>query len=241
MLEFDHVSKVIGNKEILKDISFKVEKEKIIALIGSNGSGKSTLINQLVEDNANIKLNGENYKKTNAVSILMQNPRIPDHFRVSDLLTYNLLASSSIFKRQSKSDVKKIEKSLAMCECLQFKDSYFRTLSGGEKQRVLIAAALVSEPQILILDEPTNHLDIKYQTHVLKLIKKLNRESKITIIVVLHDINQAFKLADEVVCLKAGELLFVNEPRDVTSEQLSDAFDIKFKKHGDKVFVTSLD
>lgn len=240
MLKFNNLSKQIEHRHILSKINFAVDPGKITALIGSNGSGKSTLIGELLTNNKQITLEGKPYLKTNQISILMQSPNIPDHFRVQDLLMYNLLASTSIFRRPHGADYEQIESCLRKCGCQQFKHSYFKQLSGGEKQRVLIAASIVTSPRYLILDEPTNHLDIKYQTHVLNLIKQLNETEELTVLIVLHDINQALKLADQVVCLKAGEVLFNKQPPMVTSDDLTQAFDIEFVQHGHLVFLPKI-
>lgn len=237
MLEFKQLSAQIGDKQIINNITFNVIPHQITALIGSNGSGKSTLISQLLYPNKSITIDGQPYLKSNQISILMQSPNIPDHFRVIDLLMYNRLASTSLFRRPQANDFEQIENCLKKCDCLQFKNSYFKNLSGGEKQRVLIAGSIVTNPQYLILDEPTNHLDIKYQTHVLNLIKQLNTIDHITVLIVLHDINQALKLADNIVCLKAGTVLFDKQPTAITTSDLSTAFEIEFKQHGDRVFI----
>lgn len=240
MLEFKHLSLQIDNKNILNDITFKIANGNITALIGSNGCGKSTLVKQLLTNNQRIQLNGATYRKTSEVALLMQSTYIPDHFRVKDLLKFNLLATTSLLKRLTDQDLKQIDNCLAKCDCLDFKNSYFKHLSGGEKQRVMIAASIINNPKYLILDEPTTYLDIKYQTQVLKLLKQLNIESGITMLIVLHDINQALKLADQVICLKAGCVLFDKLPAEVTSDDLSNAFDINFKQHGNLVFTTSI-
>lgn len=242
MLEYSHVSYTINNKQILNDINFKLEPGKITTILGSNGSGKSSLIKLLLKDSKTyegiINLDGNVFKKNANTSILMQSTNIPDHFTVYDFLKYSLIGSRSLLSKLTSSDQLLIDSALDKCSSLEFKDSYISDLSGGERQRILIAAALLNNPKLLILDEPTTFLDIKYQTLILKLIKELNEVHKVTILIVIHDINQGIKLADNVLMLKAGKLI-INKPSDeVNEEDLNQAFDIEFNRHGQSTFVT---
>lgn len=244
MLEYKNVSYEVAGKSILKNVSFKVLDEKITAIMGSNGCGKSTAVRMLLEDNdnynGNITSDGSSFVYDESVSILMQTSNIPDHFTVFDLLSYTILGRKKLFGKLTSSDIVSIDECLETCEIMQFKENYISQLSGGERQRVLIAASLVNKPKLLVLDEPTTFLDIKYQTKTLQLIKQLNEDFKITIVIVIHDINHGLRLADELVLMKDGSVFKQVESSKITKEDLSDTFDIEFQTHGSSTFVTSV-
>lgn len=244
MLEYKNISYVADGKHILNNVSFKVLDNKITAIMGSNGCGKSTAVRMLLEGSnnydGNIVYNGNNFVYDKEVSILMQASNIPDHFTVFDLLSYTILGRKKLFGKLASSDIDAINDCLDICDINQFRDSYINKLSGGERQRVLIAASLVNKPKLLILDEPTTFLDIKYQTKTLKLIKQLNEELKITIVIVIHDINHAIRLADQVVLMKDGTVLKQLESSSITKEDLNQTFGIEFQTHGSSTFVTNV-
>ena len=120
----------------------------------------------------------------------------------------------------------------------ELRDKGINEISGGEKQRVMIARALAQEPEILILDEPISNLDIKYQVGILELCRKLNREKKLTIIMTLHDINLAGRYSDYLILLDKGEVRIMDTPEKVlTQENISTVYDIKvdiLRRDGDK-------
>ena len=112
----------------------------------------------------------------------------------------------------------------------KYKDKAVSALSGGQRQRVWIAMALAQNTKLLLLDEPTTYLDIRYQVQVLKLIRRLNTEFGITIVMVLHDINQAIHYSDEVIGLKEGCIVAKGSPKDVvTSEFIKDIYGIRLE------------
>lgn len=244
MLQYHNVSYCKGNKQILKDISFALKPEKITVILGQNGSGKSSIIRLLNQKETaytgTISLNEATYARSNEISILMQTNQIPEHFTVFDFLKYSLIAQRSLFAKGQADDLKQIKTVLKTCDCLEFIDSRISALSGGERQRVLIAAALIKQPKILILDEPTTYLDVKYQSYILKLITKLNQELKMTILLVIHDINHALKVADQVLIVKGGQIIYDLAVDDVNAQILSETFEIEFKDHGAGSFTTKI-
>lgn len=244
MLEYRNVSYELDQKPILANISFKLSPHKITTILGSNGSGKSTLIKLLLkkpsEYTGEIYYRDHKFVKTSEISILMQSTVIPDHFTVYDFMKYSLIGSRSILSKITKADELQIDSCLSKCDSLQFKDKLISTLSGGERQRIIISCALLNEPKLLILDEPTTFLDIKYQTIVLNLIKELNRREKMTILIVIHELNHGLKIADDVLILKNGHLITDKPASQITEIDLEAAFDIEFSRHGKSSFITNI-
>ncbi len=244
MLEYKNVSYHINDKQILENVSFNIQSGKITAILGSNGSGKSTLVKMLLkkpgEYQGTITFDNQPFVKTSDISILMQSTTIPDHFTVYDFMKYSLIGNRSILAKVTEADNQQIDNCLAQCDCLQFKEQLIVNLSGGERQRVIISAALVNNPKLLILDEPTTFLDIKYQTLILQLIKGLNGDSQMTILIVIHDLNHGLKIADNVLLLKAGRLIASKPSMLINESDLSMTFDIEFVRHGQNTFVTNL-
>lgn len=244
MLEYKNVSYQIDNKQILSDVSFKLNQGKITTILGSNGSGKSSLIKLLLKDKSEyeglIEYNHQPFVKTSEISILMQSTIIPDHFTVYDFMKYSLIGSRSILSRITDEDNAQIDKCLKMGDSLQFKDKLISKLSGGERQRIIISSALVNNPKLLILDEPTTFLDIKYQTIILNLIKTLNKELGMTILIVIHELNHGLRIADNVLILKQGKIITDKPSNQINEHDLEQAFDIEFDRHGKSTFVTTI-
>lgn len=244
MLEYKNISYEVKGKKILDDISFSLRTGKITTILGSNGSGKSTLIRMLLKSSTeytgDISWDNGEYMQTSQISILMQSTTIPDHFTTYDLLKYSLIGRKSVFSRLTTADLKQIDDCLQMCDAISFKQLPISTLSGGERQRVLIACAILNNPQLLVLDEPTTFLDIKYQTKTLNLIRELNQKYKMTILIVIHDINHGIRLADDIILMKAGKITAKVKATDINEELLTATFDVKFQKHGVNTFVTNI-
>ncbi len=244
MLEYKNISYQIADKQILDNINFKLEAGKITAILGSNGSGKSSLIKLLLKNkreySGEITISGKPFIKTSDISILMQSTIIPDHFTVYDFMKYSLIGSRSILSKITTKDAQQIDSYLDKCDSLQFKDKLISNLSGGERQRLIISSALLNNPKLLILDEPTTFLDIKYQTIILNLIKELNRCEQMTILIVIHDLNHGLRLADNVILLKQGKIIEDKLTTEISEDDLKQAFDIEFNRHGKNTFITNI-
>ena len=117
-----------------------------------------------------------------------------------------------------------------MTELSDLKNRRMGQLSGGQRQRAWIAMALAQQPKILFLDEPTTYLDVKFQIEILRLIKSLNNDYSMTIVMVLHDINQAIYYSDEIIGMKKGNILFQGNPDNViTEDSIQDMYGIHLK------------
>lgn len=227
-----------GKHEVLKGLSFELHKGKITTLIGANGCGKSTLFNLMTKnlkpDNGEIILNGKNIENirlkdfAKQAAIVHQYNTAPADLTVEKLISYGRTPYHKLgMPQNAEEDEKKIQWAMEITNTLKLKDKPVAKLSGGQKQRVWIAMALAQDTKILFLDEPTTYLDIRYQLQILKLIKQLNREFGITIIMVLHDINQSLYYSDEIVAMKDGKIIAQGLPEEIiTTELVQSVFDV---------------
>ena len=239
-MEVRNLSFSYGDKEVLKNLSFKIKRGKITTVMGSNGCGKSTLFNLMTKNlkvkTGEILLEGNNIEKiklkefSKKIAIVHQYNTCPNDVTVRTLVSYGRIPYEKYYSKNYEEDEKLINWALEVTNLTEYKDRKMSDLSGGQKQRVWIAMALAQNTKILFLDEPTTYLDVRYQIEILKLIKKLNREYKITIIMVLHHINQAIYYSDEIIALKNGELLAQGHPDKVIDKELiKDMYNIELE------------
>lgn len=226
-------------KKIIKNVTFRLTPGKVTVLIGANGCGKSTLFKLLTglekPEAGEIYLQGENIWKmkrkefAKKVAVVHQYNTAPDDLTVRKLVEMGRTPHQSIFNREQKEQhIQAVEHALYMTNTKQYEDQLLSQLSGGQKQRAWLAMALAQEPEILLLDEITTYLDVRYQIELLSLIRKLNQEQNLTVLMVLHDINQAMEYADEIVVMKCGEIIASGKAEDViTAQVLNDAFSVE--------------
>jgi len=229
-LKVEGLNVCYGDKKILNDISFSIKSGEIASIIGPNGSGKSTLIKSmsryLKPVSGNIYLNNVdiNQIKTKEIArnlaILPQVKGVSSDISIGELVSYGRYPHIKFGKRLSKEDREIIDWALEKTGLIEMKNRYVITLSGGERQRAWIAMALAQKPKILLLDEPTTFLDICYQMETLELVKELNKTLGITVVMVLHDLNQAARYSDKMLVINKGELWEYGEPCKIVSKGL---------------------
>lgn len=226
-----------GKNKVLKGTSFVIEKGKITTIMGANGCGKSTLFSlmtkNLPQNKGKIFLKGKNIHNLRLnefarnVAIVHQYNTAADDITVERLVSFGRTPYLGLMGIKKEQDEKFIEWAMQVTNVAEFRDRELSRLSGGQRQRVWIAMALAQGTEILFLDEPTTYLDIRYQIEILELIQKLNREYGMTIIMVLHDINQAIYFSDRVIGLNDGKVIVDGAPDEViTTETLRALFDI---------------
>lgn len=240
-MEAKHIDFSYGNQQILFDISLKIEKKKITTILGSNGCGKSTLLQVL---SRNLKQNkGEIYIDHEAidtipmkeyekkVAIVHQVHKMPMGITVKQLVMYGRLPYQKFYVSNTKEDEEIVEWAMNAVGILEYKDKKLSTLSGGQRQRAWIAMALAQKSEYLFLDEPTTYLDIHYQKEILELLLHLNAELGLTIVMVLHDINQAIKYSDKIICMKKGSIVFQAETKSTIPKQMiEDVYEMKVEQ-----------
>ncbi|PFT65627.1 iron ABC transporter ATP-binding protein [Bacillus cereus] len=214
----------------LKSVSSEIEIGKITTIIGPNGCGKSTLLSVMSRNHApssgEVILDGKaisEYKPkefARKLAVVHQQNEAPADITVEKLISFGRMPYKNIFSPQTDEDREAIERAL-VCTNLQSKrDKSIYALSGGERQRVWIAMTLAQNTPMLFLDEPTTYLDIYYQLEILELVKELNEVHGLTIVMVLHDINQAIRYSDHIIVMKDGEIITKGNPNDVITEEM---------------------
>jgi len=213
-----------GNDRVIKGISFGVDKGSFTGIIGPNGCGKSTLvrlIGRVVKPSAgNIKLMGKEIvqfgaKEFSRIVGIVSQEEADFPFTVKEAVLMGRIPHLKRLEFEKDADFNIADNVLKLTDTFHLRDKFLSELSSGERQRVMTAMALAQEPQLLILDEPTSHLDIGHGMQILDLLKKLNREKGITIIVVLHDLNLTAEYCDRIIFIDNGCIFKDGGPFDV--------------------------
>lgn len=244
-LDIDDLKISYEKYNVIDGVNLSIEQGDIVSIIGRNGCGKSTIlkaiINLLSIDRGKITFRGKEVKKYKAkelaqkIAFLSQQKLAYPDLTVETLVSYGRYPHLKFGKFLNEQDRNVIDKALHQTGIYHLKDKSIKKLSGGERQRAWIAMAICQEPEILILDEPTTYLDIAYQIEVLELIKKLNEESHMTIIMVLHDINLAARYSKKIYAIKDKKIYAYGEPQHIVcAKVMEEVFTIKGDFYVDK-------
>ncbi|HBF5909006.1 ABC transporter ATP-binding protein [Clostridioides difficile] len=230
MLKTNNLSVGYNNKVVISNINVEVKNGEILCLLGSNGAGKTTLLRSLSKLISPIKgeiyLNGVNINcisrkaLSKKMALVLTNRLLGDLMTVQDIVNIGRYPYTGFFGNLSKKDLIMVDEALESVDALHLKKRYFDELSDGEKQKVLVARALVQEPEIIILDEPTTHLDIKHRLELINILKKLSKEKSISVILSLHEIDIALKSCDKVALIKNNKVIAYGQPEDVVDEDI---------------------
>ncbi|PID22392.1 iron ABC transporter ATP-binding protein [Sporosarcina sp. P3] len=214
----------------LDDVSTSISKGKVTTIIGPNGCGKSTLLSVLSRGNmpksgmASLEnrdlamFKPKEFAKK--LAIVYQQNEVPKDLTIEKLVGFGRLPHKTLLQRNQEEDRKAIDWALSVTNLTDKRYKDLEALSGGERQRVWIAMALAQQSEILCLDEPTTYLDIYYQIELLELVKSLNENYGLTIVMVLHDINQAIRYSDEIIMMKNGRVIAEGPPREVITKDV---------------------
>lgn len=225
---------------VLKDINFKITSGSFTSILGPNGSGKTTLLKNicgLLKPNKgtilfrNKEISNIKHKDfAKVVSVVHQSSNIGFSFSVFDTVLMGRFPYIQKLKGETTQDIKTVKEAMKSTGVWDLRKKDINEISGGERQRVMIARALTQEPELLLLDEPISNLDIKYQIDILNLCRKLNKEKQITIITTLHDINLAGQYSDYILLLDKGEMVDKGNPKKVlTTKNIENIYGIKVK------------
>lgn len=223
-LKLQNLEVKYGNREIVRGIDYIFEEGKIYVLLGPNGCGKSTLLRQMIKEFAGKEeLSYISQETTGELEMTAEEVVALGRFRKGDY--YHVL---------DQNDYKLIEGAMCRTDTEKIRNLSYDILSGGEKQRIQIARAIVKNHKWLIADEPTASLDIKHQVGFIQMVRELKAEGK-SIILVLHDLNMAATLADQVILMREGKFIRSGVPNEVLTEQnLTDIFETHFKVINDE-------
>lgn len=226
MIELNNISFAYDESgSVLKDISLKVKRGEFVGILGPNGSGKTTLlkiISGALKPTAGITyLEGkriENFKhkeRAKSIAVVPQESSIPFSFSALEVVLMGRSPYLPFFGFETKEDISIAKEAMSTTDVLQFETRSIQELSGGEKQRVVVARALAQRPNILLLDEPTTYLDIRHQSDLYRTIKNKNIDAHLTVVTVMHDINLASTYCDRIIFIKNGKIIADGIPNDV--------------------------
>ncbi|OLP42491.1 iron ABC transporter ATP-binding protein [Rhizobium oryziradicis] len=227
-----------GGHRLLHSITLSIQAGDLLAIVGPNGAGKTTLLRCLYRavkpSEGRVLLDGQNFESLSSrdiarrIAVVVQETPASFPFTVEDIVLMGRIPWRKGLSSNASENRAKAHHAMEHLNLRGMEKRSFGTLSGGEKQRVLVARALAQEPQLLILDEPSNHLDIRNQLEILDLLAGLG----ITIITTLHDINLAAGFATKAAILHNGEMIACGPPKEVlTPEHISSAFNVKTHAH----------
>jgi iron complex transport system ATP-binding protein len=219
-----------SDEPIVECESVVVPAGEVTALVGPNGSGKSTLLRalskQLEPERGSVLLDGRDIHSLGAkelarkIGLLSQENESPASLTVEELVYHGRYPHRGFFESVDEDDEAAVERALELAGVTHLRDQEMGNLSGGQKQLAWIAMVLAQETDVLLLDEPTTYLDLHHQLRVMEVIRELNDRRDLTVAVVLHDIAQAARYADNLIAMKDGELYDWGPPRKVVTEAL---------------------
>ena len=224
-------------KVVLDGVDLDIRDGETIGILGPNGCGKTTLLKNLnknltpmegcvILDDVDMK---EILKKDIAkkIAVVPQTNEIRFAFTVRDVVAMGRMPFQGLMSGESEEDIKIIEEALERTGLTEFAERHINTMSGGERQRVIIARALVQTPRILLMDEPTLHLDICAQFDVLDVVQKLSKEENLTVVIVSHDLPMVVRYCDRIMMLKDHRIFALGTPEEVlTPENIRAVFNI---------------
>lgn len=237
-LSADGLSLAYEEQRVIEDLSLEIPEGRITSVVGPNGCGKSTLLRSMARlmkpRGGAVYLDGDAISNlptrevAKRLGILPQDPQAPEGLTVRELAAQGRYPHQGWFSQWSKEDERAIERALEITGVLDLADRPLDTLSGGQRQRAWISMALAQETNTLLLDEPTTFLDMAHQLEVLKLLDRLNQEEGRTILMVLHDLNNASRYSHHMVALCRGSVFTSGSPHEVmTPEVLREVFGVE--------------
>lgn len=237
LIEAKDLSISYDKKEIVHNVDLFINKGEIVSIVGPNGSGKTTVLKALTRiikpSNGMVSLCGENILKLNSkkiakkIAILPQVRNTPEDFDVESLIRFGRFPHTNWQGKLKEEDLEIINWALRKTGMTHHRKKKLTKLSGGERQRAWIAMALAQKSEIIVLDEPTTFLDLSHQLEILELLKKLNSEENVTILMVLHDLNQAIRYSSRLYVMNRGKIVAEGKPSEVINKKnLENIFNI---------------
>ena len=242
-IRFDNVTLGYQGKELMDGVSFELEKGRIMALVGPNGAGKSTILKTasgLLEPMSGKVLIQEKELSTirrsdlaKVMSVMLTEKVNTEFETCSDIVRVGRFQYTDMFGRLSDADKKAIDEAMELIGVTALKDRAFSRLSDGQRQRVLLARAIVSEPQILILDEPTSFLDMGYKTEFFDVLRNFVKEKNASVLISMHEIELVKKVADSCLCItRDNKVDRIGDPAKIlTPEYLEELFCMSYGKY----------
>lgn len=225
-LKVNDLEIMIGQEAIVKSISFQTQKKQFVGIIGANGCGKSTMLKGIYKgikpkagrvflDDLDLLAVSEK-KVGQKLGVVNQFNELNFDLSVFQMVLLGRTPHKKLLESDTQADVDIVMDALAKTNLVSYAERSFLSLSGGEKQRVILARTIAQQPSYMILDEPTNHLDIRYQLEILSCVKNL----EIGVLAALHDLELAAHYCDYIYAMKAGKIIAEGKPEELFTEQL---------------------
>jgi len=237
MLTVNRLRVSYNDVEVVRGVDFSVPRASVTSIVGPNGSGKSTILkslNRTIPALGSVEVAGKSAAAMSrreiaqTIGMLGQTREAPEDMTVEQLVALGRSPHRPWFRPLSPQDREIVEESIELAGLSDFRERRLTTMSGGEGQRAWIAMALAQRPQLLLLDEPTTFLDIAHQLEVFDLVRRINRDTKITVLMVVHDLNYAGFYSDQLIMLQAGEVVASGTPAQVlTADRLAAVYRLK--------------
>ena len=236
-LEVRNLRYLYDRNIILDGVDLKIKEGEVLGILGPNGCGKTTLLRNL---NKNLSPNGgcvllndidmESIQKKDVakeIAVVPQTNEIHFSFTVRDIVAMGRMPFQSMLDEETHEDLDIIDSAMEQTGVMKFADRHINTMSGGERQRVIIARAIAQTPKIILMDEPTLHLDISMQFDALNLVYKLSREKGLTVVIVSHDMAMVARYCDRIVMLRDHRIHALGTPEEVmTPENMKAVFNV---------------
>lgn len=228
-LRINSLSYKYDEKIVLDDIELNIKDGEIIGILGPNGCGKTTLLKNL---NRNLKPHGgcvlvDDTDLTNIskkeiaknIAVVPQTNDIHFAFTIRDIVTMGRMPFQENFRGETSEELDIVENAIEQAGLIHLADRYINTVSGGERQRAIIARAIAQTPKIVLMDEPTLHLDINMQFEILDLMQKLSKENNLTVVIVSHDLPMVTRYCDRVVLIHDHKIFAAGTPEEILTEE----------------------
>lgn len=229
MIELKNISAAYGSKPVLSDLSLKIGKGETVALIGPNGAGKTTLLKvisgakkckgETIVQGRNIK-DIPGYQRAGMMSVVPQVISDDTPLNGYDFVMLGRTHCMPRFAPPSEKDRAAVEEAMRCTTTLQLSQRYIADMSGGERQRLALAMAFAAQPQIILLDEATAHLDLHHRAEIMQLLRDMNRDRGVTVMMAAHDLSLAGRYFDRLILLKEGRILKDGPPSEVLTESI---------------------
>jgi len=247
----DDLTLAYDSRTISASLDVEIPHGEVTVIVGPNGCGKSTLLRALsrliAPQRGRVLLDGDDIRRMGGkqfarrLALLPQSSQAPSGISVGDLVARGRYPHQRMLQQWSADDEGAVRRAMAATDVEGLADRGVEELSGGQRQRVWIAMLLAQDAPVMLLDEPTTFLDVAHQLDVLDLVARLNRDEGRTLVLVLHDLNQAARFADHLVVMRDGAIAARGRPSEILTEQLlADVFALDARVIPDPVFGTPL-